>query len=372
MNMNMNIANRSILNEHGSIYNNLNVIYGSDKYDHTSNWVIDNLIPSLSCGILVGNTGAYKTFVSIEVACRIATGSEFGSEKTEKGSVVLVSGEGGSIQIARRIRAWEVTNKIDVGEQLLRIDQALNPLDPDDYQALVNIIDERKSITGEKAQLIIFDTLSQCASGLDENSAGSMSLYLKACNALTVATGASVLLVHHNSKTGGYRGSGALECNVDFMLTLKKSQEAMSSKLAIQKMKDGGTDLSYQFEMGQVDLKKTDQFGDQLTSLAIVSMTKTSDCKTKVLPLKVIDLDKVIIMKIMNDKHNGQLSYKETRGEFINILFKEQNVIESTAGNRFSRALKILEKDKSIEKKGDVIILSSYKLNDPVQLVLPF
>jgi hypothetical protein len=321
--------------------------------------VVQRLIPAQSLGILVGSTGAYKTFVTIDIACSSATQTNFGEELTQGGFSVLVSGEGGTA-IARRVKAWELKNKCEVKDGLLRIDQALNPLDHADYRLLLSAIKSHESRVGKPASLIIFDTLSQCSSGLDENSAGAMSLFLKACNALSRETGATVLLIHHNGKNSGYRGSGALECNVDFMLTLEKSKTDLSTQLEIKKMKDGDTDLVYQIELDLIDLEQKDQFGCKVTSLAVGKLTKKTVTLEK--PRAIIDDDRIIIMKLIEEfcslNKKTSMLYKDARQLFIeSLVAKGTNV--GTAGNRFTRAIKAALSDNSLSRCDNELSLSA-------------
>jgi RecA-family ATPase len=345
---------------------------GSQGFDKESSWTIQSLIPAQSLGILVGATGAYKTFLTIAMACSSATGSKFGEESTEGGFSVLVSGEGSS-NLGRRIKAWEVKNNRVVGDKLLRVDQALNPLDADEYRLLVDAIKCHQSAIDSRPSLIIFDTLSQCASGLDENSAGIMSLFLRACYSLTVETGATVLLIHHNGKNSGYRGSGALECNVDFMLTLEKTKSDMSTKLAIKKMKDGDTNLTYQFELDLIDLNQRDQFGSPITSLAVGAFKKSTSSQAT--PLKAVDNDIVIILKTISEMSNSGMtvaSYKNVRRQFI-VTLVSNGINEGTASNRFTRAVKAALLEKRLKQNEDGLALAfTEPFNTPLQLKLPF
>lgn len=352
----------------------LNISYGSSGFDSKTRWNVQRLIPSMSTGVFVGHTGSYKTFVAIAMACSVACGTRFGSELTEKGFSVLVSAEG-SANVGKRVKAWEIKNKKEVGNGLLRIDQPMNPLEINDYKLLCGTIDNHKSKTGTEPSLIILDTLSQCSAGLDENSSSNMSLFLQACNRLATETGASVLLIHHTSKVGGYRGSSALESNVDFMLTIEKSKGEMAATMAIQKMKDANSSVIYQIEMTMIDLDVTDAFGEKVSSLAINTLTQTNEKSKKVEPMKVIDEDTIIIMKTVKESiMSGSgiaVSYEKVRNNFVNIL-KELSVHEGTAKNRFLRAFKQLIEANMIQRKGANLRLVSEENRSPVQLCLPF
>jgi hypothetical protein len=285
----------------------------------------------------------------------------------------LISGEGSS-NVARRVRAWEETNNTVVDKGLLRIDQAMNPLESEEYHALLEVIETHKSETNQKPSLIIFDTLSQCSAGIDENSATAMSEFLNACNALASETGASVLLIHHNNRSGVYRGSGTLECNVDYMLTLNKSKEDMKTNMGIRKMKDGETSLVYQIEMHKLDLGLSDQFGEAMSSLSVKSLEKVTKPSRAPLKGKTVDQDTVIILKIISDLTSTteeKVCYKKARQAFVSELLKS-HINEGTAGNRFSKAFKLACGNGQLSKLGDKIVLSNEKQVSSPQLSFPF
>ena len=61
--------------------------------------------------------------------------------------------------------------------------------------------------------MLVIDTLARAMAGSDENSASDVSLVVAKCEAITMAAGAAILLVHHSGKdtSKGARGSTALK-----------------------------------------------------------------------------------------------------------------------------------------------------------------
>jgi hypothetical protein len=71
---------------------------------------------------------------------------------------------------------------------------------------------------------VAFDTVSQTASGADENDANDMRDYLNAMDRIREATGAYVEAIHHTGKdeARGARGSSVLRANVDTVVQISE------------------------------------------------------------------------------------------------------------------------------------------------------
>jgi putative DNA primase/helicase len=70
-------------------------------------------------------------------------------------------------------------------------------------------------------KLIVFDTLSRCIPGAEENSAKDLGEALAACDELRLRTQATVMLLHHPRKDGlSERGSSKGFGDIDTQLWL--------------------------------------------------------------------------------------------------------------------------------------------------------
>jgi hypothetical protein len=76
-------------------------------------------------------------------------------------------------------------------------------------------------VWGFRPSLVVVDTLARCMLGGEENSARDMGLFVAACDRIRMATGATVLVVHHTGKSAHVeRGSSALRAACDQMIRL--------------------------------------------------------------------------------------------------------------------------------------------------------
>ena len=64
------------------------------KSPPAENWLVKRLIPASSIVVFFGNSGHGKTFVVIDLLCHIAAGLEWCSNKTRKGPILYLAGEG--------------------------------------------------------------------------------------------------------------------------------------------------------------------------------------------------------------------------------------------------------------------------------------
>jgi single-stranded DNA-binding protein len=71
--------------------------YGDVDLDTSRPWLLYGTIPEVGVGLLSGQWGAYKTFVAIDLACAVMSGTMiFGSDVDRCGGTLLYAAEGGN------------------------------------------------------------------------------------------------------------------------------------------------------------------------------------------------------------------------------------------------------------------------------------
>ncbi|MBU2979731.1 AAA family ATPase [Alteromonas sp. C1M14] len=246
--------------------------YGSQGFDKVVPWLVKHLIPASSNGVLFGQSQSYKTFVLIYIACCIATNRLFSGLPTKHGLVFIIAAEG-SNGISKRIRAWELQNGCTVGEKLIVIPHSVFPSDTNQRNCLINEIETESKRQATPVVLIIFDTFSQCSNGILENEAGAVSRYLQSCKSIGEPFGATVLNVHHTKKDSNeFRGSSTIISNVDFLFSMKRHRDKMSTKLALEKMKEGSTNLQWDLHLDCIEIDASDEEGESLNTLCITQV----------------------------------------------------------------------------------------------------
>lgn len=193
----------------------------SDSLAHTSSnpFLLEGLIPAGVSGLLVAPPAWGKTSMSLQIALSLVTGLPcLGITPTKVGHVVLVELEASVASLSRRIGALlaQVPQE-DRERHIAAIDERLHLVVPDHslpFEAhttlskdLLDLIDSWGLPEGELL-LVIVDSLAAVSIG-DENAVESIRDLWSQVGMVCGRSGASVLLLHHTSKTqtspGGHR-----------------------------------------------------------------------------------------------------------------------------------------------------------------------
>ena len=203
---------------------------------------LDFVLPGMlhgTVGALISPGGAGKTLTALQIAIQIASGFDsLGWGQTlNKGRVVYLAAE--DPESALHVRLHELGKMLSpslreaVLEQLtihplVGEDERINLLDPPSEHGLLH--------AAMGARLLILDTLRRFH-GASENDSGAMAEVVDSMEHIAAKTGASVLFLHHSSKSsalGGTvdeqqssRGSSVLVDNVrwqGFLSTMSKAE----------------------------------------------------------------------------------------------------------------------------------------------------
>ncbi|MFS2291724.1 MAG: helicase RepA family protein [Actinomadura sp.] len=177
--------------------------------------LIDGLLFRDSLAWLHGKPGHGKSFVALDWAGCVAGGLPWQAHDIERGPVVYLVAEGVA-GVRQRVRAWEARTGAEMtGVQFLPV--AVQLLNLAELGAFVELLAELAPA------LVVIDTQARVTVGADENSAKDMGQFVAALERIRTATGACVLLVHHESRTGeNMRGSTALEGAAETVIRVHK------------------------------------------------------------------------------------------------------------------------------------------------------
>jgi hypothetical protein len=208
--------------------------------------------------VLAGARNTFKSFIGHHWAMTAAMHGE---------PVVILSAEGAGLD--RRTDAWMRTYapKLDLRKLKLRaLERAVNLNCSSTIEALQDAI-------GDAPSLILVDTYSKYAPGLDENDNTEVALYLANLGfGLRDFYKSTVLLVAHSGHADAKRPRGAsvLMANPDaeFIVT-RPDALAMSATVTRERFKDSShmPPLAYSAEV--VDLGRMDSYGEPVTSLVM-------------------------------------------------------------------------------------------------------
>ncbi|MBI1338075.1 MAG: AAA family ATPase [Phycisphaera sp.] len=230
-------------------------------------WLLRGMIERDTFALIFGDPGCGKSFLAIDWACRIATGTPWRGQAVKGGPVVYVAGEGQN-GFGRRIRAWSEHHGITLAEVPLYLAPAVAIPDPTDLVALITAIDTGVANVGQPT-LIVLDTLARCYGGGDESSTQDMSRFVAACDAIRNRYNCTILVVHHSGHADKTRARGAMALKAALDAEYRLAGDN-GLRLTSTKMKDAETPPPLAMELVTVELPGlVDDYGNPVTSAAI-------------------------------------------------------------------------------------------------------
>jgi len=227
-------------------------------------WLLRGVLERDTFALIFGDPGCGKSFLAIDWACRIATGTAWRGHEVKAAPVVYVAGEGRQ-GFGRRIRAWGEHNGVGLADAPLYAAPAVAIADMNELIRLVSAV---QSLPAPPA-LIVLDTLARCFGGGDENSTQDMSKFVSACDALRRHYGCTILVVHHTGHADKNRARGAiaLKAALDAEYRLVKDDKLL---LTATKMKDAEMPAPIAMELVTVELPGLfDDYNAPITSAAV-------------------------------------------------------------------------------------------------------
>jgi KaiC/GvpD/RAD55 family RecA-like ATPase len=237
--------------------------------------MIKGVLPRATLGVLFGESGSGKSFITLDMCIAIARGQPWRGKRTKQGRVVYIVAEGAA-GFRNRVIAYLKHYGIDPAMVTLDIiNDTPSLLLKDDAQALIKAI----HATGEPPALVVIDTLAQSMAGANENASEDMGKALAHCKGIHKSTGAMVLLVHHSGKDSskGARGWSGMRAAADVELEVTRSVQGRA--LRTTKQKDGADFEAWGFDLEVVNIGE-DEDGDQITSCVVVEAAVPNKDKT--------------------------------------------------------------------------------------------
>lgn len=196
-------------------------------------WLIDGHLVANRLSVVFGEYGSAKSFLTLDWALCVATGTAWQGKAVRRGLVAYVAGEGIG-GMGRRIDAWKLQHDYppDRPAGVWMLGEPAQLLDAKD------VLDLRAAIAAlpEVPVLVVIDTLARSMAGGDENSAQDMGIAVAAAETIRTEFGCHVLIVHHKP-TGAAktRGSSALPGAADTLIDVTKDGDLVTVACAKQK-----------------------------------------------------------------------------------------------------------------------------------------
>lgn len=233
-------------------------------------YLVADFLETECLAMLFGDPGCGKSFLAVDLALSVATGTGFHGRKALAGPVVYLAGEGHN-GLMRRIEAWPKEQKVDVKQCPLFLSQsAAQFLNDELVREVAAAVEAVKDAFGTPV-LIIVDTVARSFGGGDENSTPDMTKFVAALDQFRERYACTILLVHHTGHTDKKRARGnmALKGALDAEYRVEKKRDGVV--IECTKMKDAPEPPPIHFSLMSIELG-TGQDGKQITSAALRPM----------------------------------------------------------------------------------------------------
>ncbi len=187
-------------------------------------WLVENIFSAGSVCLLTGEPGAGKTWALLDCAVSVALGERWLGYAVTQSPVLVVDEESGPRRLARRLGEVMRGHNADDGNlQLYYFTLCrFNLWDAEDVANLQTFIEDTA------ARFVVIDALADVMPGRDENAVKDCQPVFMALRSIAEVTQSVIVLIHHNNKTGGYRGSSAIKGAVDVLLTVDKAGDVLT------------------------------------------------------------------------------------------------------------------------------------------------
>jgi hypothetical protein len=225
-------------------------------------WLIHRVLEKNVLAILAGPRSSFKSFIALHWSMEMAVAGHPG---------VLLSAEGGGLD--RRIAAWMNQHRESTDLSTVPIVALERPLNLNSIVELELLREAIEALT-TPPEFIVIDTLSKFAAGLDENDNSKVAEFLSSLSVtLREELRCTVLLVAHSGHGDAKRprGASSLMSNPDAEYMVERPDAgAMTVTVSRERFKDAASLPPLAYAVKVIDLGRFDQYGDPVTSLALV------------------------------------------------------------------------------------------------------
>jgi hypothetical protein len=204
--------------------------------------LVEGIIDRGDLAVMYGAPATGKTFIALDIAGCVATGSWWHGSQVHTGLVLYVIAEGAP-GIPTRWAAWKARNGIHSAvDNLVWLPHRVNLRATHWATALAEVAAEIGAV------LVVIDTIARTFGGGDENSSVDMGKYVAGLDTIRETTTAAVLAAHHSGKdaNAGARGHSSLLGAVDVELVARNAGDGIIT-LDNSKAKDRGLSAPRRF-----------------------------------------------------------------------------------------------------------------------------
>ncbi|WP_169310721.1 AAA family ATPase [Cereibacter changlensis] len=231
-------------------------------------FAIDGLLEVEVLAVIFGKPAAGKSFVAIDMACCIATGTPYHGRDVKRGLVVYVAGEGHN-GLKRRQMAWEKHHRTSLADAPLYFStRATSLMDAAAVDEMLEAIDAAAEAEDVAPRLVVIDTVARNFGSGDESKTPDMNAFVAGADSIKRKyPGCTVLLVHHSGHGDSERGRGSSVLLGALDAEYRVELDVDTTTLICTKMKEAPMPGPISFKANTVQIG-TSKKGEPVTSLA--------------------------------------------------------------------------------------------------------
>jgi len=237
----------------------------------SENWLVENYLEPDSLAILYGDSETYKSFLAIDLACHIATGTAWNGNDVKQGTVLYIAGEGGN-GLKKRFKAWFERYQLPM-QNIVVSTVPVYMCEPAQTTILISDILALIESLPVKPVFIVMDTVNTHFGG-DENSTQDMTRFVAGMREIRIATKSNVLGIHHcgHGDKSRARGSIVLRSGIDWEYRMEqpKPDKLKTVHLTCTKSKDADKPRVLAFEPESQPLPWATAKGEPMNSLVLI------------------------------------------------------------------------------------------------------
>jgi hypothetical protein len=303
---------------------------------YKTDWLVPGCIELNTLITLTAKPKTYKSFMALDWACCIATGTPWNGRQVKQGAVFLIVGEGKS-GFWKRLSAWSKHHGIPFDNAPIFISERAAALtDTEAASDVTEAIEALQEKHGEPA-LIIVDTLARNFGAEDENSTSAMNRFVQAVD--SIRGDAAALIVHHMGHEGTRsRGSSALIGAIDFGHQMERLTNGYI-RLKTTEVKDHEEPEPMDFKPEIIELDELGDDGKPITSVVLLPVAFVSN-----IPAQILKPTLALALRALAQAAHEQGNKHGAHVDHWRKGFNEMSTIEkaNTKNQAFGRAKKEL------------------------------
>lgn len=242
-----------------------------EPFDPTDFWLIEDLWENNSVGVIGAPSKSFKSTLTLNLACAVATGKPFDGREVKQGAVLIIQGENNLSMEQHKI--YSITGETELPIYFV-----------DDNITMDHIYKLKDSIIKLGVKLLIIDPMYLLFGSGDINKHKDIVLRLEMLSNLSKKTNCSIMLVHHSRKlergakiqTSDMYGSAFIEGWYESMILLQRQSNNSSRMVTYFRNHKSGDvyDLVVDDNMGCKAYKRNDESGYETDKMELKRLTK--------------------------------------------------------------------------------------------------